>query len=97
MSKKVTHISDEAQIPTISKRRPPADTPHVAHRVPRGVKQGFADGRARGRDCGVEDIAYAAAAATGFAVGVSEAAIEALTTPMDWLFGSVVGECAEQT
>jgi hypothetical protein len=96
MSKKTTHISDEGQTtPTSRRRLPPADRPRVAHRAPRGVKQGFEDGRARGHDCGVEDILYATAAATGFAVGVSEAMLETLAAPWGWIFGNVVGEPAE--
>jgi hypothetical protein len=59
------------------------------------IVDGFAVGRERGRDCGVEDIAYATAAASGFAVGVTEALLETLASPMTWLLGNVVGEPTE--
>jgi hypothetical protein len=48
------------------------------------TKTGFEHGRAKGKEL---DVLYAAAAATGFAVGVAEAAIEALSSSVGWLFG----------
>jgi hypothetical protein len=59
------------------------------------IADGFAIGRERGRECGLEDILYATAAATGFMVGVAETLLETLASPLTWAFGCVVGEAAE--
>jgi hypothetical protein len=59
------------------------------------IADGFVVGRERGRDCGVADILYATAAATGFMVGVAETLLETLASPLTWAFGCVVGEAAE--
>ncbi len=59
------------------------------------IADGFVVGRERGRDCGLEDIVYAAAISSGFMVGVTEVVLETLASPLTWIFGCVVGEPAE--
>ena len=59
------------------------------------IADGFAIGRERGRDCGLEDILYATAIGSGFMVGVAETLLETLASPLTWIFGNVVGEPAE--
>jgi hypothetical protein len=59
------------------------------------IVDGFAVGRERGRDCGLEDILYATAISSGFMVGVAETLLETLASPLTWIFGNVVGGAAE--
>jgi hypothetical protein len=59
------------------------------------IADGFAVGRERGRDCGFEDILYGAAIGSGFMLGVTEAVLETLASPLTWVFGGVVGKPAE--
>jgi len=59
------------------------------------IADGFAVGRERGRDCGLEDILYATAISSGFMVGVAETLLETLASPLTWVFGGVVGKPAE--
>jgi hypothetical protein len=59
------------------------------------IADGFAVGRERGRDCGMQDILYATAIGSGFIVGVRETVLETLASPLTWIFGCVVGEPAK--